>query len=460
MNPEESPAKGVRRVNNVPLYLIGMALVTFLVIMIMVVAGRSEKNRAAMDPKDEVREVGAASMFASEIAGEQISGIVAPATQLTIPEFPVAETNTHPNMRQNRVAQDSYGDQITPAAPDLYYYGGGRLDPPSQDDSEADAIRVAKMQMLETAINAPTAIQIDGMSSSGSGRQATNSRPLNREEMVQQMAVLRNQAIHAQDDVAITYRKRMEQIRSLGLLDGVPGGQVSVGSMPLSPNIGGNYSQAGLNSRGEDRWRLDSVPEAPRSPFELRAGAVIPAILTQGINSDLPGQITAQISQDVYDTATGRHLLFPQGGKLVGTYDSQVSYGQSRVLIAWHRITFPDGKAMDIGSMQGADGAGYSGFRDKVNNHYFKVFSSAFLMSGIIAGVSLSQDRPGRSRDAQRASDALSESLGQQLGQVAGKMIEKNLNISPTLEIRPGYRFNVVVTKDLTLPAPYTGFDY
>jgi len=184
-------------------------------------------------------------------------------------------------------------------------------------------------------------------------------------------------------------------------------------------------------------------------------------MLVSGINSDLPGQIMAQVSQAVYDTPTGKHLLIPQGSRLVGSYSSDVDYGQSRVLVAWQRIIFPDGKAMDIGSMPGADSGGFSGMNDKVNNHYVRVFGSALLMSGIVAGISLSQDRNTSSTsDRETASSAMSEALGQQLGQVTAQMIAKNLNIAPTLEIRPGYRFNVMVTKDMTFSKPYQSFDY
>ena len=209
---------------------------------------------------------------------------------------------------------------------------------------------------------------------------------------------------------------------------------------------------------------MDSQPEAPRTPYELRAGYVVPATLISGINSDLPGQIMSQVAQNVYDTATGRHLLIPQGSRLVGSYSSDVAYGQARVLVAWQRIIFPDGKAMDIGAMPGADSAGYAGFNDKVNNHYFRLFGSAFLMSGVTAGITLSQDSgsagTGTGSDRQRAGDAMSEALGQQLGQVMAQLIAKNMNVAPTLEIRPGYRFNVIVTKDMTFSKPYKSFDY
>ncbi|MDD7805281.1 MAG: TrbI/VirB10 family protein [Endozoicomonas sp. (ex Botrylloides leachii)] len=215
-------------------------------------------------------------------------------------------------------------------------------------------------------------------------------------------------------------------------------------------------------SDGKDRWKLDNKMQEPRSAYEVRAGFVIPAVMISGINSDLPGQIMAQVSQNVYDTPTGRYLLIPQGARLVGTYASQVAFGQSRVLIGWQRIIFPDGKALDIGSMPGADSAGYSGFKDQVNNHYLRIFGGALMMSVITAGITLSQQEDNKIGNNNRisTSDAINEALGQQLGQAAAQLITKNMNIAPTLEIRPGYRFNVTLTKDLTFKTPYRSFDY
>ena len=112
----------------------------------------------------------------------------------------------------------------------------------------------------------------------------------------------------------------------------------------------------------------------------------------------------AQVSQDVYDTPLGRYKLIPQGSRLVGSYASEVAYGQSRILVAWQRIIFPDGKAMDIGSMPGTDSAGYAGFKDQVNNHYFRLFSSAFLMSAVTAGIAISQPETGNTNSRPTAS--------------------------------------------------------
>ena len=194
----------------------------------------------------------------------------------------------------------------------------------------------------------------------------------------------------------------------------------------------------------------------------MRAGFVLPATLISGINSELPGQIIGQISQDVYDTPTGQHRLIPQGSRLIGQYSSETQFGQKRVLIAWNRIIFPDGKALDVGSMPGSDGAGYSGLRDKVDSHYMRIFGSALLMSGVTAAVTLSTDdgKNTTDGDAKTVSGALNEALGQQIGQVAAQLIGKNMNTAPTLSIRPGFRFNVIVMKDMTFSKPYQAYDY
>jgi type IV secretion system protein VirB10 len=184
--------------------------------------------------------------------------------------------------------------------------------------------------------------------------------------------------------------------------------------------------------------------------------------MISGVNSDLAGQIMAQVSANVYDTPTGKHLLIPQGARLVGTYSNEVAYGQERVLIAWQRIVFPDGKAMDIGAMPGADSAGYAGFSDQVNHHYLRTFGSAFMMSLITAGITYSQNRNNNVNFPfqQSASGTLSAALGQQLGAATAAMLMKNLNVAPTIEIRPGYRFNVLVSKDMTFSRPYQAFDF
>jgi type IV secretion system protein VirB10 len=209
---------------------------------------------------------------------------------------------------------------------------------------------------------------------------------------------------------------------------------------------------------GQDEWRSPYTRE-PGHPFEIKTGTVIPGIMISGINSDLPGSLIAQVSQNVYDTATGHHLLIPQGCKLYGVYDSRVVYGQSRVLVAWNRLNFPDGSAVTLGAMPGTDISGYAGYEDQVNNHYLRIFGSSLLMSLITGGTSYAMDNVSNSSDnsdGTSVQDAMAAALAAQMGQATLSLLQKNLNIKPTLEIRPGYQFNVIVTKDVVFQEPYT----
>jgi len=454
MTPDASPSvvskkTGVRRVNNVPMYILGAALGAFLLVMMLVAADRSAEQNAPVQGPTE--RAGNTSMFAQEIIGDKDGGIVEPATMLRLPEMP-----TTPDAPPVLIARPDNLDMPPPPP-------SRNLGQPVHDD-EADRIRMVKLQMFQEAVKAKTAVRVDAPRSGGSSGTHSGTTQT-RDEMLARLAAVRQQiSAQASGDPTAAYQARLAQIRASGV-----GGQQQVGGIgggapqllqTAAGNQGKSYAQF-AGSGEEDRWQLDSQPEAPRSPYELRAGFVVPATLISGINSDLPGQIMAQVAQNVYDTPTGKHLLIPQGSRLVGSYSSDVAYGQQRVLVAWQRIVFPDGKAMDIGMMPGADGAGYSGFNDQVNNHYLRVFGSAFLMSGVVASVSLSQDKNSSSTgNQQRASDALSEALGQVLGNTIAQIISKNLNIAPTLEIRPGYRFNVIVTKDMTFSKPYQSFDY
>jgi type IV secretion system protein VirB10 len=193
-------------------------------------------------------------------------------------------------------------------------------------------------------------------------------------------------------------------------------------------------------------------------PLEVKTGTIIPGVMITGINSDLPGAIIAQVSQSVYDTANGNYLLIPQGAKLYGAYDSRVVYGQSRVLVAWNRIVFPDGRALTLGAMPGADMSGYGGYEDEINNHYLRIFGSSVLMSLFTGGVAYTLDTVDTSRnddDSPSMQNEMTAALANQLGQTTAALLQKNLSIKPTLEIRPGFRFNVIVTKDLAFDAPY-----
>jgi type IV secretion system protein VirB10 len=208
------------------------------------------------------------------------------------------------------------------------------------------------------------------------------------------------------------------------------------------------------NSNEPRNWQLNSTLEAPKA-LTVNTGFVIPATLITGVNSDLPGHLIGQVSQNVYDTATGQYLLIPQGTKLFGIYNSGIMFGQERVMVAWNRLVYPDGRTLDLGQMAGSDTGGYSGFTDQVNNHYWKLFKSAFLLSMVTASVTYTDNKYVNDKDTTSASSAMAEALGNELGSVTTELIRKHMNVSPTIEIRSGYRFNVIVNKDISFTAPY-----
>lgn len=225
-------------------------------------------------------------------------------------------------------------------------------------------------------------------------------------------------------------------------------GERGATSGPSDPNL--QVRKETFLAQAKPSSYLPYQKEAPLSPFEVKQGTVIPALMITGINSDLPGQIIAQVSQNVFDSVTGQKLLIPQGTKIVGSYDSFVALGQERALVAWRRLIFPDGKSLELLNMAGADQAGFAGFSDQVNNHYLRTFTGAILLSLIGSGYQLSQPAQ-RVGDQVTANSIIAAQMGQQLSQVSGEMIRRNLDLQPTIEIRPGYRFNVMVNKDMIL---------
>ncbi|KQV83440.1 IncP-type conjugal transfer protein TrbI [Rhizobium sp. Root1220] len=232
----------------------------------------------------------------------------------------------------------------------------------------------------------------------------------------------------------------------------------------LRAGAAGQVDQNGQTSK-EDFFNADIkdlgylpnqvVPQ--QSPYELKRGSVIPATLITGINSDLPGRITAQISQNVYDSATGHYTLVPQGTKLLGRYDSKVSFGQNRVLVVWTDIIFPNGSTLQIGGMAGTDSEGNGGFNDRVDNHYIRTFGSAALVALIGTGIDMSMPESSTLATQDTASDAARRNFAETFGRVAEQTISKNLNVQPTIKIRPGYRFNVLVDQDIIFPGNYRG---
>lgn len=189
--------------------------------------------------------------------------------------------------------------------------------------------------------------------------------------------------------------------------------------------------------------------QAPASPYVLQAGTVIAGALVTGIRSDLPGQITGQVTENVYDSPTGRYLLVPQGARLIGTYDSQVTFGQSRVLLVWTRLIMPNGTSVVLERQPGADTQGFSGLEDGVDNHWGELFKAALLSTLLSVG-----SEAGSTGQQSDLFQALRRGASDSISQTGNQVVRRNLNIQPTLTIRPGFPVRVIVNRDLVL-APY-----
>ncbi|MBB4263804.1 TrbI/VirB10 family protein [Bradyrhizobium sp. CIR3A] len=193
----------------------------------------------------------------------------------------------------------------------------------------------------------------------------------------------------------------------------------------------------------------------PASPYIVQAGTVIPGALITGIRSDLPGQITAQVTESVYDTPTGRFLLVPQGARLMGIYDSQVTFGQSRVLLVWTRLIMPNGRSIVLERQPGADTAGYAGLEDQVDNHWGELLKAAALSTFLAIGTELGAGSDTNSNDS-AIIQALRHGASDSLNQTGQQVVRRSLSIQPTLTVRPGFPVRVLVNHDLIL-TPYRG---
>jgi type IV secretion system protein TrbI len=213
------------------------------------------------------------------------------------------------------------------------------------------------------------------------------------------------------------------------------------------------FLSASRTKAADDYLATTRVP--PVTSFVIRAGWDIPAVLEQGVNSDLPGETRALVREDVYDTASGKYLLIPQGSRLVGRYNSQVGYGQSGLQVTWERIIFPDASSIDLNGMSGEDTAGRTGFRDKVDNHYKRLLGFGLLTSVFAAALQISQNHNSSVLTYPSNGEVAAGAVGQQMATLGTEVTRRNLNVQPTIKIETGYRFNVRVNRDLAFEGPY-----
>ena len=211
-----------------------------------------------------------------------------------------------------------------------------------------------------------------------------------------------------------------------------------------------DHKLAFLNGAVDRRTTSPDRVQAPASNYILQAGAVIPAALITGLRSDLPGQVTAQVTEDVYDSPTGKILLIPQGARLVGQYDAQIAFGQTRALLVWNRLIMPNGRSIVLERQPGADTEGYAGLEDEVDNHWGTLFKAAILSTLLSVGseAGMSGNNNGS------LAEAIQQGMSQSVNQTGQQVVSRSLNIQPTITIRPGFPVRVMVTHDLILE-PY-----
>jgi type IV secretion system protein VirB10 len=242
-------------------------------------------------------------------------------------------------------------------------------------------------------------------------------------------------------------------------IDDVP--RLDAAQAPLKD--AGDDDYAAQNRQADKQAFVDAEPDSriygsaelqtPRSPYQLMAGAVIPAALLTRIRSDLPGQVIATVTEHVYDSVAGRFLLVPQGSRLLGQYDSQIAYGQRRLLLVWTRLIRPDGSSLVLDRLPATDVTGQAGLEDRVDWHPGRLFAGAALSTLIGVGAELaapdSADADGRIVVATR------DSAQETVNQVGQQITRRNLDLQPTLTVSAGYPVRVVVNRDLVLtPVP------
>lgn len=236
--------------------------------------------------------------------------------------------------------------------------------------------------------------------------------------------------------------------RPAGIAEAIPASAPAQGSaqIPLDParDPGGQQRKTDLVAAPQGDRNPFSIVEAP-SPYTLSAGSILSASLITGLDSDLPGLVTAQVTENAYDSVTGKALLVPQGARLIGSYDSVVAFGQKRALVVWQRLLFPDGSSVRMENWPATDASGYAGLSDRIDLHTFQLLKGVALSSLLGVGTELG------SQSESDLVEALRQSTQQNAARAGDQLVAKNLTVQPTLRVRPGWPLRVIVHKDLVL---------
>jgi type IV secretion system protein TrbI len=305
---------------------------------------------------------------------------------------------------------------------------------PIHAETPEDRRLAAAYQQEQEAIQAPTSIRNSSASSFGTGNTVSPMRSGSKD--LSQVEALRG-ARQGGDSVALPNGQSLENDYD---------GQ----NMQSRKEA---FLAAARNRQADDYLR--STREAPLSRYEIKAGWEIPAVLEQSLNSDLPGDLKALVTSNVYDTATGLYLLIPQGSRLIGKYDSRIAYGQDGVQVSWSRIIYPDASSVDLDGMMGLDSHGNAGLRDKVDRHYRRLIGFSVLTSMFTAAFEISQRSSQSALTYPTPAQTAGSAIGQELSQTGSQITRRNLNVQPTIKVPAGYKFTVRVNRDILFEAPY-----
>ena len=415
LDPDINPAKGVKRLNKVPMVLV-IALAAFAALVIMFgIISHNEKRRG----KEKDRGISMDDASVDQITAQIPEGDIKPTSRVVYrdgADAPAGELEAGDNSALAALA--------------------ARLEALERDyAAQAEELRQAKEAEKLAVANAPLVVDIEAFRS----RYRSDDNASKEEG--------------AKTDAGITDDEPL-LLPPLEDLEGAGLQKITTADLETA-----NGAENAYRKRAEDGTVI--VPfkvQEPVSGLELKAGSTIPITMISGINSDLPGDIVAQVNANVFDTRLGDYLLMPMGTRLVGTYESDNVLGVDRVGIVWNRLIFPNGDSLTIESMRGSDTEGYSGLKDKVNNHYGRIFGSALLLSGVSASVAIvgEDDNSGNQFGGQQsAQQTATNEVSLNLGRVITEKLRQDISIEPTIEIRPGMKSIVLVTKDLTFEKPY-----
>lgn len=235
----------------------------------------------------------------------------------------------------------------------------------------------------------------------------------------------------------------------------IAGARANSGQFASTSNAGASQQSFWAKAAEATKTTTTAQLVSAGSPYTLRAGTVIPALLITAITSDLPGDIVGQVSRDVYDSFSQRIPLIPKGSRIIGTYDNQVAAGQGRLLVAWTRLILPDGRSMHLPGLALTDAEGNAGAKGSVDNHWRRVFGNALLLSALSAGIQLSQPSQSTVLATPSARQVAAGAVGQELSTVAIEILRRGMSAAPTITIPPGQAFNVLLNGDIVFDEPY-----